>query len=280
MTPSPTPTSTPTLTNTPTATPTPPPSSNPLYLSLANSGPTTVGNLTGVNDEDILGFDGATWAMLFDGSDVGVGGLDLDAFYIVDADTLLMSFDLPATIGSLVAVQPSDIVQFDATSLGPNTAGSFSMYFDGSDVGLDVSAENIDAVELLADGRLLISTTGSPAVPGVSGSDEDLLAFTWSGAPGENTSGTWAMYFDGSDVGLNASQEDVDGVDVAANGDIYLTTEGNFDVTVVLGKNEDVFVCTPTSLGNVTACTFSPALYFDGSTRGLADDNVDGFNLP
>jgi len=247
---------------------------------LANSGPTTVGNLTDVFDEDILSFDGANWAMLFDGSDVGLAGLDLDAFYIVDADTILMSFDIPATVGSLVALQPSDIVQFDAISLGPDTAGSFSMYFDGSDVGLDASYENIDAIELLADGRLLISTTGSPVVPGVSGSDEDLLAFTWTGAPGENTSGTWEMYFDGSDVGLNASKEDVVGVAVAPNGDIYLTTEGNFDVTVVLGKNEDVFVCTPTSLGNVTACTFSPALYFVGSTWGLSGDSVDGINLP
>jgi len=57
-------------------------------------------------------------------------------------------------------------VRFDATSLGSNTAGTFSMYLNGIDVGLDVAAENIDSVSLLPDGRVLISTTGNPVVAG------------------------------------------------------------------------------------------------------------------
>ncbi len=279
--PSPTPTATatpsPTPTSTPTPTITPTPSGQALYLSLRNGG--TVGGVL-AEDVDILYFDGANWSIFFDASDVGIAssGQNVDAFTIVDGDTILMSFEDPATLGTL-AVDDWDIVEFTATSLGENTAGSFSLYFDGNDVGLDTASEDIDAIDLLSDGRLLISTTGSPTVPGVAGKDEDVLAFT-PATLGENTSGTWAMYFDGSDVGLGDSAEDVDAVDVAANGDIYLSAPDPFAVPGVSGFDEDVFVCTPTSLGDVTACTYSPTLFFVGSAWGLGANDVDAINLP
>jgi len=260
---------------TPTATPTPLLSSNPLYASFTNNG--SVGGVS-FADEDIMKFDGAIWNLFFDGSDVGVGGADLFAFSIVDADTLLMSFSTALTLNG-ISVTPQDVVQFDATSLGSVTAGTFSMYLNGIDVGLDVTAESIDSVSLLLDGRVLISTTDSPSVPGVTGADEDVLAFTPT-ALGDVTSGSWAMYFDGSDVGLaDSSNEDVDALDVGPNGAIYLSTLGNFSVAGVSGFDEDVFVCLPTSLGGVTACTYSPTLYFDGSTWGQDSNDIDAFNL-
>jgi len=238
-----------------------------------------VGGVT-AQDVDILYFDGANGSMFSDASDVGItaSAQNLDAFYIVDADTILISLEEPATLGALL-VDDWDVVEFTATSLGDDTAGSFSLYFDGDDVGLDTASEDIDAIELLSDGRLLISTTGSPAVSGAAGKDEDLLAFTPI-TLGENTSGTWAMYFDGSDVGLGDTNEDIDAVNVAANGDIYLSAADVFAVTGVSGDDEDVFICTPTSLGDVTACTYSPVLYFDGSTWGLTANDVDAINLP
>jgi len=132
-------------------------------------------------------------------------------------------------------------------------------------------------VARLADGRVLVSTTGSSTV--VSGAaDEDILAFTPTSL-GANTSGTWAMYFDGSDVGLaDSSNEDTDAVDVGPDGKIYLSTLGNFIVTGVSGTRGDVFVCTPTSLGSTTACNYSASRYFIGSSWGLGSNNVDAFN--
>ena len=168
-------------------------------------------------DEDILQFNGTSWSLYFDGSDVGLpAAADVFAFYNLDADTILMSFAANVTLGG-VTYTPRDIARFDATSLGSTTAGSFSMYFNGVDVGLSASAENIDALEVLPDNRILISTTGSPVVTGVSGAlDEDILAFTPT-ALGTNTSGSWALYFDGSDVGLaDTNNEDIDALDVAA----------------------------------------------------------------
>jgi hypothetical protein len=59
-----------------------------------------------------------------------------------------------------------------------------------------------------------------------------------------------------------------------------LTTQNNFAVTGVSGANEDVFICTAISLGDTTACIYSPTLFFDGSLWGLADNDVDGIDLP
>ena len=278
-----TPSNTPLPTNTPTATftatipatPTSLPSIAPLYASFESNG--SIGGIP-FADEDIMKFDGSAWGLFFDGSDVGVGGSDLFGFSVVDSDTLLMSFTTNLTLNGM-SVTPQDVVRFDATSLGSVTAGTFSMYLNGVDVGLNVSAESIDSVTLLPDGRVLISTTGSSTVPGVAGQDEDVLAFTPTSL-GDVTSGSWAMYFDGGDVGLaDASTEDVDAFDVDPNGNIYLSTLGDFAVSGVSGFDEDVFVCAPTSLGNVTACNYSPALYFDGSLWGQDTNDVDAFNV-
>jgi hypothetical protein len=246
-----------------------------LYLSLTGSQ-----TITGVStaDEDILKFDGSNWSLFFDGSDVGVASPDLFAFSIVDADTILMAFSANVTVNGITAT-PQDILRFDATSLGSNTAGTFSLYFDGSDVGFDTTAEKIDSVSLLSDGRVLISTMGNPTVAGITGGrDEDVLAFT-STSLGNTTSGSWAMYFDGSDVGLaDTSDEDVDALDVIG-ANIYLSTLGNFAVTGFSGADEDVFVCVATSTGDVTTCNYSTSLYFDGSAWGLAANDVDAFNF-
>ena len=283
-----TPSQTPTATDTPPATatftetltpsPTPVQSDQPLYLSLSGGG--TVGGLT-TQDVDIIFFDGANWSLFFDASDVGIttSSQDLNDFHVVDSSTVLMTFNAAATLGTL-AVDPWDVVQFNATSLGDVTAGTFSMYLDGNDVGLDTTSEVIDALDVLPDGRVLISTTGNPSVPGVAGSDEDILAFTPT-TLGDTTSGTWAMYFDGSDVGLSDSgNEDTSGLDVTPGGDIYLSVLIDFSVAGISGLNEDVFVCTPASLGDVTACDYWPALYFDGSGWGLDANSVDGIYIP
>jgi len=270
-----TPTATSTFTATATPTATPAPSSNPLYLSMASNG--SVGGIT-FSDEDILRFDGQTWSIYFDGSDVGVGSQDLFAFDIIDVSTIWMTFTGSVTLNG-IAVTARDVVQFTATSLGSVTSGTFNMVLNGADVGLDATSESIDSVDRLPDGRVLVSTTGSASVPGVTSADEDILAFT-PVTLGDVTSGSWALYFDGSDVGLaDGSAEDVDALDVDADGNIYLSTLGDFTVPGVVGADEDIFICAPGSTGSVTTCTYSPTLYFDGSSWGQTANDVDAFNL-
>ncbi len=282
-TPLPTATNTPlpTATNTPippTPTPTTPPTGGDVIYVSSSSG----GNVGGVSfaDEDILAFDvdTAVWSILLDGSDVGLSGAgarDVDAFHFLDDGSIILSFLGNTTIPDVGSVDDSDLVRFVPTSLGSSTAGSFEMYFDGSDVGLTRSGEDIDSVSVTASGDLLLSTLGSFSVPGVSGADEDILRFSPSSL-GSSTSGSWSLEFDGSDVGLSdASSEDVSGVWLDdATGNIYLTTLGSFAVTGVSGDGADIFVCGSPTTGSNTACSFS--LFWNGSLDGFGGEVIDG----
>lgn len=248
----------------------PAPPTTILYFSLLQNG--NVGALTGVRDEDIVAFDGTAFTLYFDGSAVGVTG-DIDAFHIRSSGTILMSFDNALSVPGIAGtVDDSDLVEFDPAT------GTFTLFFQGADVGLTTNGEDIDAISELADGRLIVSVNGSATVPGVSVkiNDEDMLIFTPTSL-GANTSGTWAFYFDGSDVGLTG---DINGAAVAEGGDIYLSMDASFSVPGLTGDDEDVFVCHPTALGEKTACSFTPALFFDGSLYGLSSNNIDAIDLP
>jgi len=250
---------------------------SPLYFSLFDAA-----TLSGVPvaNEDIVFFDGTAFSLAFDGSDVGITNLRIDGLARISANAVLLSFDADRVVPGIAGtVDDSDIVRFDG-SLGAVTSGTFSMYFDGSDVGLTTTAHDVDAVELLPNGHLLVSTTGSATVSGVAVVDEDLLEFVPTSI-GNVTAGTFSMHFDGSDVALNTnSGEDVDGVAVDASGKIHLSTLDLFAVTGVSGEDDDVSVFTPSSLGPVTAGTFSPTLYFDGSAFGLTANDVFAIDLP
>ncbi|MEM7532294.1 MAG: DUF4832 domain-containing protein [Chloroflexota bacterium] len=252
-----------------------------IYIS-SNTG----GRINGVrfHDEDILAVDVQTGDVqkLFDGSDMGIR-TDLNAFHMLHDGSILMSFNRDLTINGL-AVDESDIVRFIPTTLGENTAGTFSLYFDGDDVGLASPSEDIDAISLTPEGDLLISTLGSfrrnPSVDGtLNGKDEDIFRFSATSL-GETTNGTWAQYFDGSDVGLTSRVEDVSSaIIVSPTGDILLTTRGAFTVTNnFTGQPADIVRCTPTQLGETTACDFS--MYWYGDRQGFGAEKIDGVSLP
>ncbi len=256
------------------------------------------------DDANIYTWDGGFFGLVFNASGTGGAGLtsgtDVDAVVAVDADTFYLSFktDAGTTVPTLGTVQDEDIVKYDA--------GAWSLYFDGSDVGLgcdpsvlgscpttgNIPNEDVDAFEILSDGSVLVSTTGAPVIPALAGGiteqDEDLLRCV--GTFGPATTCAWSDYFDGSDIGLATTAfEDVDGVAVASNGDIYLSTEGSFAVTGGFSNGgEDVWICRSPVTGPVSSCrgpdlnaalaadNFS--LYYNGA--GLSANDLDAFDLP
>jgi hypothetical protein len=258
-----------------TVTVSPAPTSAPVYFSVQTA--TTVGGVA-VGNEDIVYFDGSGFSLRFDGSDVGISTLTIDGFAWLDADSLLFSFTADKDVPGLGLVDDSDIFRFDATSLGTTTSGSFSLYFDGSDVGLTTSAHDVDAIELLPDDRILLSTTGPVTVGSVSAADEDLLAFAPTSL-GTTTSGSFSLYFDGSDVGMTTSTEDVDAVAVDSTGRLDLSTAGDLIVTGLGAFDEDVFVFTALSLGATTTGSFESTLHFDGSSFGLDANDIFAVDL-
>ncbi|MBD2358011.1 hypothetical protein H6G41_25945 [Tolypothrix sp. FACHB-123] len=247
------------------------------FVSLGGSG--TIGGVS-FNRQDILAYDQSNnqWYMYFDGSDLGFGSSYLRDFHINADGSILFALNNPAILAGELAVDDSDIVKFTPITTGEFTSGTFELYFDGSDVGLSTDSEEIDAIAIAPDGNLVISTKGSFTIPGVSGSDEDLIKFNASSL-GQNTIGTWTMLFDGSDVGLTNSSEDVNGIWFDANSNkIFLTTEGSFGVLGATGDGADIFVFNPTSLGVNTSGSFTP--FWDGSNNGIpAGIAVEGISI-
>ena len=253
----------------------PPPPSPSLYAV-----PATAGSAGGVaaTPQDILYRDGTagTWAMHFDGSDVGVTKA-IAAFARLSDGDLLLVLKANQSLPGVGAVTPWDVVRFTPTSLGNTTAGTFTWHVDGSDVGLTTSAEKIDALDVLADGRVLVSTGGTLAVPKPGGGtlksqDEDLTALTLTSV-GATTSGTWALYFDGTAVpGLGA--EDVAGAHVAGpGGDIYVNITGAFNVGGVGGNGKDVLKLTP------AGGSYTVTMYWRGGNNGF-NLNLGGIEFP
>jgi hypothetical protein len=149
------------------------------------------------------------------------------------------------------------------------------LFFDGSDVGLTTSSEDIDALYETAAGLLLISTTGSPEVTGVSGEDEDILQFTPTSL-GATTAGTWAMFFDASVVGFgDSSYEDINGVGFLG-AELLFTTVGSYSAAGGSGDDEDNS-CYAGTFGSSPAGT--AWLEFDLSTLGISTtEEVDGIS--
>jgi hypothetical protein len=222
-----------------------------------------------VDDIDIYGWDGMNYWCIFDGSAAGIpAAANLEALNVLGPDDYLMSFSPSVTLPGLAeTVRAEDIVRYQD--------GVWSLFFDGSDVGL-ADSQGIDAFALLSPNQLVVSMEGSFRFPNpVGGTDgEDLLKCT--GTFGANTTCTWSWFFDGSDVGLKKGTE-VDGVSVAPNGDIYLSAYNAFTAGSLTAAPEDIFVCHGPTLGATTRCT-STSLYFDGSVQGLTT-NLDALDL-
>ncbi len=250
--------------------------SRSLYVSSTASG--TTGGVA-ATPQDIRAYDTnfGSWSMLFDGSDVGVTKA-LTAFTRLPGGDWLLVFkaNQPTPAGTFT---PWDIARFTPTSLGNNTAGTFSWYFDGSDVGLTTTAEKIDALDAHPNGGLLISTTGALAVPKPGGGtlkaqDEDLVIF-YPATTGATTSGEWYSYFNGTAVpGMGV--EDLAGVNVdPLTGDIYAGITGAFKIGGISGNGKDVLRLTPSGAPGgytVTKEVSGPAIGFNLLLSGFEMD--------
>jgi hypothetical protein len=106
---------------------------------------------------------------------------------LIDATSSTAYYLSTAESGTLSSTDGSASVSFsDADILKLTVFGNglyhYELAFDGSDVGLGSTSEDIDAFAILPDGKIVISTTGSFSVPGASGTlsgvGQDLLLFT------------------------------------------------------------------------------------------------------
>lgn len=235
------------------------------------------------HDDDIVAYVPSTGALglYFDGSKHGLGPVNLGDFEVLTDGSFIFTLNVPFKIpnpngaSNPLSVDDSDIVQYHPIS------DSFSIFLTGAELGLTKGGEDIDALALAPDGRLLISTIGSAQTQGITDTvktrDEDLLACTITTTPK-----SCQRYFDGSDLKLTRGSEDVTAawVDPATN-NIYLATKGHFkaegSASSVRGDRSVVFGCTPLSLNDTadhTDCTLFS--FFDADKAIDWENQIDG----
>ena len=169
-----------------------------IVLSAINT--ITLGGVTAEN-EDLIVYNPVTdtGSLFFDGSALfSSGSTDLSAVHIMNAGHMLLTNEYSATLGGL-AFEPNDIIDYDRDS---DTA---VMFLDGSTVGLSVW---IDAVHLLDNGHIVLSTDQPATLGGLSFNEGDLVEYDpiWD---------TATVYFDGTN--LFSAAEDVRAAHITGN---------------------------------------------------------------
>jgi len=162
----------------------------------------------------------------------------------------------------------------------------WTLAFDASDVGI---TQDVTAAEFLPNGTLLLALSAAQNVPGLGTvTPYDIIRFvpTFYGL-GENTSGVFQWYLDGSDVGLTTAGEKIDAIALSS------TDPDDFDLVVSLAgsgvvpktgggtlaaRDEDQIRLENAVYGEASSGTW--AMHLDGSTvRGLAAEDIRGATL-
>ena len=231
-----------------------------IYVS-ANDAGIAAGNVP-FGPHDILAWDGSAWSIWFDGSAAGLMPSgphkhDIDALWIPDpaGDDVVLGFVQNARVvpGISGKVNGMDLVWWDGAT--------FSLWFDGEDVGLtNLTQEKIDALHVLdgslappalaasaggsCDAYLLLSTAGDGQVPNYSGGTikfdgTDVLGFclTQSGA---TTQGKWTRVLNGKAEGMPGQAL----VNLSASDDgqvLFFTTRATFNVDTAQGGHSMVY---------------------------------------
>lgn len=254
------------------------PQGEALYASFARSG--RVGHID-FDASDILVYFQGKWSLYFDGSDVGLGGQNLNAFELLADDSILMVFT-PRTLAlpEIGQVTHNDVIRFTPVNLGTHTRGRFERYIRGLDIGLSVETEAIDALALDADGRLVISTDARFVVPGETeelvGRGHDLLVFN-PGPSGNLSRGYWQVFVRGADLDLTVGGENTNALWIdPTNNSLYLGTRNRFSVGHLSGTGRDVFIARPSQPADFVEWEYQP--FFNGGSHELKS-NLGGVSL-
>jgi len=236
-----------------------------IFMSARTAGTTADGVAFGPHD--ILKWDGTEWSKWFDGSAAGLmpngrAKHNVNALWIPNpsGNEAILSFgqnsrNVPGITGK---VDGMDLVRWDGSA--------FSLWFDGSDVGLtNKTQEKIDALHVLpgsaspiggsCQAYLLISTQGPGRVgnPSFRFGGEDVLGFCATNL-GANTAGFWHMVLDGSAEGMPRNA--TDSISLSADGNtLWLTTQRTFNVDSASGGHSMVYAW------DMTTQTFSGPIF-------------------
>ncbi len=176
-----------------------------------------------------------TASLYFDGATLFSGSSDIDAVHVLENGNIILSTTANATLGGLI-FGDGDLVEYNPTT---DTA---TLFLDES---LFSSDEDIDAVHILDNGNIILSTDSAATLGGLNFGDGDLITYN-------PTTDIAILFFDES---LFDGAENIDAVHILANGNIILSTDGAATLGGLTFQNGDLAEYNPT--------TDTATLYFD-----------------
>ena len=158
------------------------------------------------------------------------------------------------------------------------SSNTWDILYDGSAVA---TTKNVGAFSFVGN-DILLGFSANQAIPGLGTfAAHDLVRFTPTALGYNTTAGTFAWYFDGSDVGLSTAAEKLDALWIDAKGRLYISTTGTAKLpgaggAVITAQDEDLLRFTPSSTGATTAGTW--ALYWNPtSVTGMSAEDINGY---
>lgn len=237
-----------------------------LYFStLGNTNPPNVGGTA--DDADIYLWNAPTaiFTRFVDVSTIPSpipSGANVDGLDLTDVSHFYVSFTADTTLPGLGAVQDEDVLFY--------SAGTWSVYFDGTAAGLTANNLDIDAFSI-SGGLLYFSTLGNTnpptrtGCPAVGGTADDADIYSWNGT-------CFTRVWDATAAGL-AAGANVDGYVRLDATHFYLSFADNTTLPVLGTVQDEDVVYFDGSKWYV---------YFDGTAKGLTANNqdVDAFDIP
>jgi lysophospholipase L1-like esterase len=174
------------------------------YMSFAADAGTAVPGLGTVMDEDVVLYRAGKFSWFLRGSQVGLGdggsAEDVDGFHVLSETSVLVSTVGTPAVAGVSGARKQDILRCNGT-FGTTTTCSWSMYLDGSTVGLSQSDENVDAL-FQFDGDIYFSTRGLFSVPGLAGDRSDVSRCEVESGSLPLRCLAFTSFFDGGNFGL------------------------------------------------------------------------------
>jgi hypothetical protein len=229
----------------------------------------SAGTVDGVDytKDDVIAFDGEDWFMVFDGEAHGLtpSKHDIEAVSVPISETVIgdnfhlyMSFyQNKVMVPQVGQVKGQQAIKY-TQAISPSTGYTYTLYFDGTDVGLSTTKEKIDGLEVLdeeaapyitggdCEALISVSTLGEYSIPAkftdgygkVNGDGSDLLVFCATNT-GPHTAGYWIGFFSGMEAGMPKNYMD----SIAGFFEAFVfTTPGAFAVDNAFGGHSEFYL--------------------------------------
>jgi len=250
----------------------------PIYASFSGAG-----KLDGVafKPGDILVYTSLddTWRMWFRAADYGLKG-NLAAFDR-HGQSLYLTFAVTQNIPTVGPVAAHDVLSYYPGNPDWGEEPSWTLMFDGSQVGLTTNSERIDALAVGSEwyaGRFYLSTGGKAQLLHGGGqwhiANNDVMAYV-GGLENGLMNGSYQALLGGQAAGFGRAN--VVGLDVSEDGR-YLSFDRNLALGGAVFAPGDIALCTPEQEYGHYGCE-QVVKIFDASDAGVGGYKIDGIDV-